>query len=351
MLEDSAYFNEEYAEFLSNSKLSVLNPAEGGNYETFINVSKKKQTSSFLIGTLVHGLILEPDKYTIKDFEAPSKTITDIFDIVYELTSREKNAISFENALEVAIQTQNYYNGKPGDIRLQTLIEKGQEYYEYLKSESKSKNNEYVLTKAQKQTIFLATDSIKKNKKALNLLLKEDDIFRLESFIEDSFLTEISFNSTTYKLTGKVDFWSINYDLKEVCLVDIKTTSQNVENFMGQIVYTPKVSVDSLIPELIKEFKPGSFQNYHYYRQIYIYKELIKSYLKDIIDDTWTFNCYIIAIQTTYDSRCVVYDIDQNWLDLGRKELDYLLDYLYKSQNKQCCDNVETQLNDILNEL
>ena len=71
-LSDAEYFGEKYKDYVSNSRLSLLDPANGGSTEAFLKgFDNKEEKPFFNIGSAVHALLLQPDEYFLSKAELP----------------------------------------------------------------------------------------------------------------------------------------------------------------------------------------------------------------------------------------------------------------------------------------
>ncbi len=323
---DDEYFRGDLKNHLSNSRLSLINESEGGSEAVFVSPKPNDdEYRAFKIGTAVHNLFLQGDVFVLSDFELPTNSVATIFNTIHKLTHRQEGPLDFEEALQMSIKLHNYYNGDPGEKRLTTLLENGMPYYNYLKGEVKL--NEILLTTKDKELV-LAVLSILKHNKEIVSLLKPDTLFDKVSFNEQAFICKIMNDGKMYNFKIKIDNWTYDTLNKEVILNDLKTTSYNIDNFLGQPhVLKPTYEFEF---NLSYHFNPGSFQKYHYYRQFALYKQVLMAYLKqeNMIDDTWTFKQNVIVVQTTYEAKCKVYSIDEFWIEKGIEEAQYLFDKL-----------------------
>lgn len=84
------------------------------------------------------------------------------------------------------------------------------------------------------------------------------------------------------------------------------------------------------------EFVEGSFQHYHYYRQLAMYYWMLLSYLNR--EDYKVSKSYlnIISVQTIPNYSTVVFRIPNKWFVKGLKEFKTLLSYAaYAEYNKE----------------
>lgn len=50
---DEVYFSDKYSNYISNSKLKLINPEEGGSFKTYLEGLKSSNSSSFDLGTYI----------------------------------------------------------------------------------------------------------------------------------------------------------------------------------------------------------------------------------------------------------------------------------------------------------
>ena len=62
-ISDNEYFSDDYKKYVSNSRLKLINPDEGGSPEKYKEGIKSEYNSSFEFGTAVHQLILQPNEF------------------------------------------------------------------------------------------------------------------------------------------------------------------------------------------------------------------------------------------------------------------------------------------------
>lgn len=341
---DEEYFGKEYLNHLSNSKLSFLNPNESGDYEHFTNKSVS-QDDSIMLGTIIHNLVLEPELYYLSDFECPSEGIKNIMDYVFKLT---KEGESFDVAIQKAVKDLNYYKGNPGEVRMKNLIKKGKPYYDYLLTSKKG--NELIVPKSVRDTVVSITNSIEDNDSVQDLFFNEV----IENFYEDVFLCDIVIEDLVIPFKGKLDHWSVDHENKVIRINDLKTTFSAVDNFLGinMIIQSQTENLYD-IPTFKEVLSPGSFQKFHYYRQIFIYAEILKQYLleKNEKYKDYKFECNIVAVQIAFDFDSLVIPIEEEWIEKGRKEFNVLIDFLYLNRKDKITEEQNKEFEKLLNEI
>ena len=61
------YFSEKYRNYVSNSRLGLINPQQDGSPEKFFEGFKMGYSSSLEIGSAVHELVLQPDLFVLQE--------------------------------------------------------------------------------------------------------------------------------------------------------------------------------------------------------------------------------------------------------------------------------------------
>lgn len=329
---DSDYFGEKFKGYVSNSALTLINPDQGGSALKFLSGFSDKKTSTALeTGTAVHQLLLESDKYIISDVVKPTGKLGDIADELYKIV---KQGLDFENAFELALKNVNYYNGRKISLDRQKVIkEEIAEYYKYLFVRDTESLKGICLSKPEDiDKVEGCVNSIKKHPKAKELLFPKErkglysyneDVITMDVLVKLPMDEELYEPIVTLKLKSKIDNWSIDFINKVITLNDLKTTSFPIDQFSGFI--TDKIS---LTGELYNTSSKGSFQKYHYYRQMSMYKQMLLSYICKTypeVDDTWTFNVHMIVVDTNAPYMSAVFKVSDNWLNVGDYEFRKLV--------------------------
>ena len=228
-MDDPEYFGMDA---ISNSQLGLLIEETGGGPQKFLQGFKNEANynASLNLGSSVHQLLLERDKYFLSDYEKPGGKVGLIMESVYKMISRE-NAVELDEAIKTACIYWDYYTGSLTEKRLNTLKETGLPYLEYLKEFHK--DGMIVLTEEMKSKCFKCVESIRNNSFAKGLLYPEDP--NVLSFNEDvlvcdaaaEFLDDFIEPEFKVKLKAKLDNWSVNLTTNEVVLNDLKTTGKN----------------------------------------------------------------------------------------------------------------------------
>ena len=83
-IDDEEYFSEKYSNYISNSRLGLINPDQDGSPERFFAGFKPMYSAAFSLGTGVHCCTLQNDLFTICDsVDKPTGKVGIIADKLY----------------------------------------------------------------------------------------------------------------------------------------------------------------------------------------------------------------------------------------------------------------------------
>ena len=110
-IDDSEYFSSKYADYISNSKLSLINPAQGGSIEKYeTGFAGGSYSSALEFGSAVHELILQPESFYLE--EGISKPTAKLGATVDAVFSFRKKGYSIIKSIRMASDKVDYYKGK-----------------------------------------------------------------------------------------------------------------------------------------------------------------------------------------------------------------------------------------------
>jgi hypothetical protein len=320
-MEDPEYFA---LDAISNSKLSLINPDQDGSPQKFFMERSSSSGPALELGSAVHALLLEKDKNFLSEFEKPGGKVAQIIKTAHDLSNRQSNPLSYEESLTVACKVHDYYSSNLSENRLTTLKEKGAAYYEFLSEEAKP--GMVVLSTDQREKCIKCVGSVKGNQHAFNLLYPEVSESIL-TFDEDVIVMDViaRFKDTvdkdeiTLKIKGKIDNWSIDLVNNIITMNDLKTTGKALQFFPGRW-QEDKYEENKMF------FVEGSFQKYHYNRQLAFYMAMLLAYCnKEHGEREWELRINIVAVETIYPFRCQVFKIGEETLGKGMTEYNALL--------------------------
>ena len=324
---DEEYFSEEYRDYISNSALGLMNPAQGGGPIRFLQGFKNadKNNEALLMGTAIHRMTLEKDIYDLSETEKPGGKIGDVVQMIFNLRNREE-VISIYDAVKTAFIAKDYYAKQITNARIKNVFEKGLKYYIFLKSK---KESVISLTSAQKEIATNCINSVRR----FFVNTDKDVVVYNEFPIFAKFLywhSKLN-NFTNAQLKCKIDRFEIDNKNKIVTLIDLKTTGNSVDNFM----YYDSIEINEDGTELINKKCLGSFFKYHYYRQLAMYGWMLKQYcINELGLKDYKFFYRIVAVEKLNPYRAMEFDINERLISIGEQEFIYLFDKVLFYKNK-----------------
>lgn len=80
-ISDEVYFSKKYKDYISNSRLKLINPSQQGSPKTYLRGFDGNSTQSLLIGNGVHCMLLQPDDFELApDLNKPSAKLGNTID-------------------------------------------------------------------------------------------------------------------------------------------------------------------------------------------------------------------------------------------------------------------------------
>lgn len=319
---DDEYFSSNYSGYISNSKLSLIDPLEDGSIEKYKEGFTGASSPAFELGSAVHAMLLQPDLYTISDIRKPSGKLGAFAEAVFE---NRKKGLTLQESIDKASIDADYYSGKLSGTRLKTAIKQSLTFY--IKRISFKENLE-------KKTLFLADAMHSKyelcmagiaNNKGIKetlyptCLFGNADVYNEYAILADVYITLDNGEKKRLKLKAKLDNFTVNHETKEITLNDLKTSGKPVGFFMGNRVKTFTEAGEQWV------WYDGSFQKFHYARQMGLYSWLMVCAFKHLYNINYKLKANIIVIETIPEYRSRVYKINNNHIKQGLDEFKQLL--------------------------
>lgn len=322
-MSDEIYFSEQYKDYISNSKLSLINEEEGGSEEKFFSGFKSSFSDSFELGSAVHALVLQNDFYFISKCNKPTGKLGVFAEEVLKLRSK---GYKIKDAVTEASINADYYAAKFSDTRLKTAIKGSLEYYLNrlrLVEKIEGKTPIYI-SKPIKEKLNQCLIGISENKKFAEKLKPQGLFEDPQIFNEYAILCEIivTIDDIPYKvkIKGKLDNFTVDRENCIVVLNDLKTSGKPSKFFMGN--YVKEVSESG---EEIQRWYDGSMQRYHYYRQFALYLWLLQAALKQYYDIEYKLEANVLVVETIPNFKSAVYKISNKHIQKGLKEFKDLI--------------------------
>lgn len=332
-MSDADYFGGGLPGYVSNSQLGLINPDQDGSWIKFINGFDKGYVAAFELGSAVHGMTLEAESYKLSEYEKPGGKVGLIMETLHKWLILEKKSGTFESLLGEACAIHDYYSSSLTQKRLDTLVLKGKDYFEYLKGNYVP--GLIVLDKNQRAKCIGCLDSLNTHSEAMNLIHPDNSLFDVKSFNEDVIVLDIEVDihneyenliaTQVIQLKAKMDNWTIDLDANKLILNDLKTTGKDVDWFMGKTV--PSYVQDPNSNKVQMVFLEGSFQKYHYHRQMAMYAWMLFIYCKKEygVTSDWIQNANMICVETNEPFTTMVHKVNVDYIKKGFAEFEYLI--------------------------
>lgn len=305
-IDDDVYFSKKYEGYISNSRLSLINPGQDNDPKAFFEGLSKHNTysDSLTFGSAVHELILQPEYFHVCDaVERPTSKAGFMSDILYSTFKR--NGEYTDDDIIAASNEVNYYKDKMNPDRIQALRDKCDPYFkqrlEYEKTDYSG--TPIYLNAKSRERVCRCVDSLKKDKHIQELLHPKGLINDPISENEQAILLDVQVTikeSFILRIKAKLDNYTIDQDTNIVTVNDVKTVG-------------------------ISDFN-ANFNRFHYYRELAIYSWLISLAAKkyyNMDDCTIKSNCLVVStIPNFYTS---VYPLKKIDFYKGWEEFKYLL--------------------------
>ena len=309
-ISDEVYFSEKYTNYISNSRLSLINPKQDNDPKAFFEGLSKhnKYSDALLWGSAVHELTLQPELfYLCYDVDRPTSKAGFMAD---ELYNKFKGEDPTDEAIIAASDKIDYYKGKMNDKRIAELREKCNNYWktraEYEKTISSNKTPIYLDPKGREK-VQQCVHALGRNKKIQNLLTPIGILDTPVSENEQAILLDVkvevpNVGSFILKLKSKLDNYTIDKETNTIVINDVKT--------IGKIL----------------SYFEDNFDKYHYHRELAIYSWLLSLCAKkfyNMEDCIIKSNCLVVSTIPDYYTK--VYEVTKKDFTKGWNEFKTLL--------------------------
>lgn len=259
-ISDAEYFSPKYGEYISNSRLGLLNPRQGGSPESFFTGFKDEGfISSLVIGSAVHELILQNESFELAPaLGKPTAKMGAMADELYPVWL--KHPIRTSDITEASNKI-NYYKGKLTPDRIKQVNEQCIPYWKARKQLVSNSNKELIyLDDKSRDTVYNCVEALTNNPQVQELLHPSGLIDAPISLNENALLLDVQAecpNGKTFimHLKAKLDNFTIDLESDTVVVNDVKT--------IGKVVS----EIDSNISK------------YHYSRELAMYLFLLRLYV------------------------------------------------------------------------
>ena len=239
-IDDEEYFSEKYSNYISNSRLGLINPDQGGSPERFFAGFKPMYSAAFDLGTGVHCCTLQSDLFTIcEEVDKPTAKVGALADRLY--STYKTREITTEDIIKEATII-DYYGGNLNTAKIKAVLEKCEPYWRDRKQfEEHYKEDKTLLyfDPKSRHTVQSCVKALASNKKIQDLLhptgLIEDPISDTEQAILLDVQVESDKGNFKLRLKSKLDHFSIDRDTNTVTVNDVKTIGKIVSEMSSNI--------------------------------------------------------------------------------------------------------------------
>lgn len=308
-ISDEEYFGEKYKEHISNSKLKLINPKEGGSPESYLQGLPFTASDAFYFGSAVHELVLQPESFKlVESVDRPTAKAGFMADELFT-TYKKKGLVEFTDVVKASDKI-SYYKGKMDRDKYNALIQKILPYFEQrLSYENNNDHNGAIyLDVKSRDKLKSCLTNIKNHEGIQELLNPKGLMSKPTSCNEATILLDVkcvtpSKEEVVLHLKGKLDNYTLDWETGTITLNDLKTTGH-----------------------LVEDFGKDSFYKYHYYRQMGMYGWLLHLANKAIykIPDL-TFKCNMLLVSSIPPCNCGIYKVTNSHIQKGVQEFSDLL--------------------------
>jgi len=306
-MDDERYFSKEFSNCISNSKLSLINPEQGGSKEKYLNGLGKNCSDSLVFGSAVHELVLQPDDFYLEDsVDRPTSKLGFVADDLYKKYS-ENGTITKKDVIE-SCKTIGYYANtiENNEDKISYVIDSCLPYIvERYNIEKDSITTPIFLDEKNRIKCLECVRKVQGDINIQKLLHPINGTSENEAalFIDFKATDTETGKSVILKVKGKLDNFTIDFDNKNLVLNDLKTTGH-----------------------LLKDFA-GSFKKFHYSRQMAIYTLMLKEFARvyHSIENPNSVTANMLIISTINGYFTGVYKVSKEEIEEGFKEFIELL--------------------------
>ena len=319
-IDDEEYFSEKYNGYISNSRLSLINPNQDNDPKAFFEGLSKhnKYSDALIFGSAVHELTLQPELFSLCEcVDRPTAKAGFMADELWR--SFIKNGEYTDEDIINASNKIDYYKGKMNEDRIAVIREKCNSYFnqrkDYEQSElfNKTKTPIYLDPKSRER-LSGCLEALAKDKSIQSLLnpegLLQDPISENEQAIlldvlvkvPSELLSNNEKSEFTLRIKAKLDNYTIDNETDTIVVNDVKT-----------------------IGKIVSEFE-NNFEKFHYFRELGLYCWLLSLVVKkyyNMDNPTIQSNCLVVSTIPNYYTK--VYKVNKIDFTKGWEEFKFLL--------------------------
>lgn len=308
-IDDEEYFSKKYSNYISNSRLSLINPEQDNDPEAFFEGLSKhnKYSDALIFGSAVHQLSLQPELFELStNVNRPTAKMGFIAD---ELYNDFLNDTLTDESIIAASDKIGYYKGKMNKDRIQAVRDACSDYWNSRKQNCNKIDSSTLiyLDPKSRERVTSCVRALDKNNRIQKLLCPEGIMETPISENEQAILLDVQVdmpgvNPFILKLKAKLDNYTIDKETNTIVVNDVKT--------IGKIL----------------SYFEDNFEKFHYYRELAIYCWLLSLCAKKHYGmDRCTIKSNCLVVSTIPDFYTKVYEVTKKDFAKGFSEFTYLL--------------------------
>lgn len=311
-IDDRIYFSQKYSDYISNSRMSLINPAQGGNPLMYFEGLGKnnKVSTSLAFGSAVHELTLQSESFYLCDeVDPPTAKVGMMADLLY--SPNYKGALPPDDIIRSAAAQVDYYKGLPTAAQMTKVKDALKPYfkarYKYENNSTDERTPIYLDPKSRDRLSEVMT-SLNNNNAIQDLLHPLGiDGQPLRSENEKTILLNILVSipdqePVELKLKAKLDNYTIDPMSNIITVNDVKTTGK-----------------------LCSEFE-SAVKGFHYYREIAFYSWLLRLCSEKFFDmEKPVIKGNFLVVETIPSYWSTVVEMKPKWFEVGIKEFSTLI--------------------------
>lgn len=241
-IDDEEYFSKKYSNYISNSRLSLINPAQEGSPEKFFKGFQPIYSAAFDLGSGVHQMSLQEELFEIcETVDKPTAKMGALADRLYP-TYKKNGEVTDTDILKQATII-DYYGGNLSESKIQAVREKCEPYWKGRKEFEDSylgDKEPLYFDPRSRQIVHNCLEALNSNKKIQKLLHPKGIIEDPISDTEQAILLDVAVEVEGYpkfklKLKSKLDHYSIDQESNTITINDVKTIGKIVSEMGSNI--------------------------------------------------------------------------------------------------------------------
>ena len=310
-ISDEEYFGSGYRNYISNSRLKLMNPEQGGSPELYkLGLGSTECSDSLYFGSAVHEMVLQPNDFAVAPITTrPTAKLGFMADVLYK-SFAEKGEITDEDVINASNKI-DYYKGKMTTDRIQFVKTSCIDYLNGRRdweSKMQGDSREFIYLDSKSfNKLDLCLASVKSNENIQKLLhpqgILETPISLNEATLLMDVIATVDGQEVKLQLKAKLDNLSIDLENNIITLNDLKTTGH-----------------------ILTDFGTGSFVRYHYARQMAMYLWMLKLYAQKTYSlEHSKMYANMMLVSTIPDYRSGLYRCHNQEIADGFREFKRLL--------------------------